>query len=145
MLHSNILHSSLISIQFAAFFFSLSNSNQISDTLRKAYMSCSCPIAGFWHCKGKDYDRKLALLLLRTSGIVFFKDLCAAFPILVFIVLEMWCKRNRKDFRGKINVLSITSMMNCILETIYLIDQLACTVPCGSAALLLNMLFSLKS
>lgn len=61
------------------------------------------------------------------------------------ILYETWCERNRKDFRGKISVLSIISMMNCTLETMYLIDQLACTAPCGSAALLLNMSFLLKS
>lgn len=53
-----------------------------------AQMSCSCPASFFWHCKGKgDYDRKLALLLLKTFGTVFLKDLCAVFPVLVFKAL----------------------------------------------------------
>lgn len=47
-------------------------------------------------------------------------------------------KEIEKISEGKL-VFSITSTMNCILEIIYLIDHLACTAPCGSAALLLNM------
>lgn len=112
---------------------------RLTDGSGVLYLSC-LQVSGI--IKGKEMTTENFALLLKTFGTIFLKDLFVVF--LIFVALWTWYEGNRKDFRGKLNMLSITNMMNCILETIYLIDQLAYTAPSGSAALLLTMSFSLK-
>lgn len=143
-------HSRLISLVCSIFFSSLSNLYQISDTLRKAYTWLRCPVVVLLQagslCKGKeDYNRKLSPPTKTFWNFYFLKGSLAVFPVFIFIALWTWCERNGKYFRGKISVLSTTSTMNCLLETIYLIAHLAYIASCGSTALLLNMSFLLKS